>query len=336
MLAAILGMGLTVLAGCGGGASSGDKKDTAGTDKKGSTLKIGYSDWPGWLVWEIAKQKGFFKEAGVNADLVWFEDYGASIDAYTAGKLDAILIACGDSLKEKPSTIIVLTDYSDGNDMIIGKPGVESIKDLKGKTIGLEQDLVEHLLLMAALEKNDLKEEDVAVKKVKTEETTQTLKSGQVDAIGAWYPISGRTLKEVPGSKPLFTSAEAPGLIYDALQVDRESLASRRAEWKKLVGVWFKCLDFLNDPKTHDEAVAIMAKRIDTKPEDLAKNLKGTHLLDREGNRKALEKRDSLDSIHGSLKNADKFYLARKVYKDGKVIDKFVDPSLVQEIIDKK
>ena len=26
-------------------------------------IKIGYCDWPGWVAWEVAIQKGFFKEA---------------------------------------------------------------------------------------------------------------------------------------------------------------------------------------------------------------------------------------------------------------------------------
>jgi len=245
------------------------------------------------------------------------------------------MIDCGSSLSAKSSVIIVLTDYSDGNDMIIGKEGIKSIKDLKGKTIGLEENLVEHLLLVTALEKNGLTEADVKIKKVKTEETTQTLKSGGVDAIGAWYPISGRTLTEVAGSTKLFTSKEAPGLIYDALQVDPDSLDKRRDEWKKVVGVWFKCLDYLNDPKTHDEAVKIMAKRIDAKPEDLEKNLKGTHLLDQAGNRKAMLKGNDLDSIYGSLENADKFYLKRKVYDKPVNVSKMVDPSLVKEVAGK-
>lgn len=28
-------------------------------------LKIGYSDWPGWVAWQVAIDKGWFKEAGV-------------------------------------------------------------------------------------------------------------------------------------------------------------------------------------------------------------------------------------------------------------------------------
>ena len=27
-------------------------------------LKIGYSDWPGWVAWEIGIQKGWFEEEG--------------------------------------------------------------------------------------------------------------------------------------------------------------------------------------------------------------------------------------------------------------------------------
>src|SRR5207302_9712672 len=102
-------------------------------NNQGKALKIGYSDWPGWLVLEIGKNKGFFKAAGVDVDLVWFDDYGASIDAYSGGKLDGIAIMCGDSLAAKSSVIVVLTDFSEGNDMIVGKPGIKSIKDLKNK-----------------------------------------------------------------------------------------------------------------------------------------------------------------------------------------------------------
>src|SRR5713226_607444 len=104
------------------------KQSATAAENNAKPLKIGYSDWPGWLVLEIGKQKGFFPK---NVELVWFSDYGASIDAYSAGKLDGIMIACCDSLKEKASIIICLTDYSNGNDMIIGKPGIANIKALK-------------------------------------------------------------------------------------------------------------------------------------------------------------------------------------------------------------
>src|SRR5450432_1743267 len=104
-------------------------------------LKIGYSDWPGYVAWEVALQKGFFKDAGVDVQFIWFE-YGPSIDAFSAGKIDAVCIVPGDALVSgaggKPSTGVCLLDFSDGNDMIIGKPGINSLKDLKGKTVAVE------------------------------------------------------------------------------------------------------------------------------------------------------------------------------------------------------
>lgn len=60
-------------------------------------LKIGYSDWPGWVAWQVAIDKGWFKEAGINVKFEWF-DYSASMDAFAAGKLDAVTMTNGDAL----------------------------------------------------------------------------------------------------------------------------------------------------------------------------------------------------------------------------------------------
>src|SRR5882762_6461752 len=119
-------------------------------------LKIGYSDWPGWVAWQVAIDRGWLKEAGVDASFEWF-DYTASMDAFSAGKIDGVLVTNGDALVTGAgggkSVMIMLTDYSNGNDMIVGKPGVGGLKDLKGQKIGIEVGLVEHLLLLDGLKK---------------------------------------------------------------------------------------------------------------------------------------------------------------------------------------
>jgi NitT/TauT family transport system substrate-binding protein len=302
-------------------------------------LKIAYSDWPGYVAWEVAIQKGFLKEAGVDVQFVWF-DYGPSIDAFAAGKVDAVTVVSGDAIVTgaggKPSAAILLEDYSNGNDMIIGKPGINSIADLKGKKVGVEYGLVEHELLMKACEVNGISESDINIVKVSTNDTPQTLGSGSVDAVGAWYPISGNALKHVAGSKPLFTSANVPGLIYDELAVSRESLAARRDDWKKVVAVWFKTVDFIYDPKTHDEAVKIMAGKVNMSPADYEANLKGTAILGAEDNLKHLAKSDGLDTVYGSLKIADAFYMKYKVYANSQDGNKYVYPALVEEVTGKK
>src|SRR5689334_17324152 len=60
-------------------------------------LRVGFSDWPGWTAFEIGIQKGWFKEAGVEVKFDWFE-YAPSMEAYAAGKIDAVMMTTGDAL----------------------------------------------------------------------------------------------------------------------------------------------------------------------------------------------------------------------------------------------
>jgi NitT/TauT family transport system substrate-binding protein len=119
-------------------------------------LKIGYSDWPGWVAWQVAIDKNWFKPAGLDVSFEWF-DYSASMDAFAAGKLDAVTVTNGDALvmggNGAKSVMVMLTDYSNGNDIIVGKPNVKTLKELKGKKVGIEVGLVEHLLLLNGLKK---------------------------------------------------------------------------------------------------------------------------------------------------------------------------------------
>src|ERR1700746_641868 len=113
----------------------------AGAASAAEPLKVGYRGWPGWVAWQVAIDKGWLKEAGVDVAFQWF-DYSASMDAFTAGKIDANLMTNGDTLVTGAGggkgIMIMLTDYSSGNDMIVAKPGIKSLKELKGKKIGIE------------------------------------------------------------------------------------------------------------------------------------------------------------------------------------------------------
>lgn len=295
-------------------------------------LRVAYSDWPGYTVMEVAKQKNWYKEAGLEVELVWF-DYLPSIDAFSAGKVDGVCIVATDALvmgaNGGKSKIIALLDYSEGSDMIIGAPGINSIKDLKGKKIGVEVTLVDHLLLMEALKRNGLTQDDVTLVNTATNETPQALASGGVAAIGAWYPISGQALKQVAGSKKLFTSADVKGLIYDVLAVNPASLASRKDEWAKFVAIYYKCVAYLQDPKTRDDAIKIMAAKVGAPVEEYAQNVPGTHFLTLPEAKIAYTKGKSLESIYGSMAIGNNFNLANKVYGESQNPESYLAPSIV-------
>ena len=294
-------------------------------------LKIGYSDWPGWVAWEVAIEKKWFAEAGVDVKFEWF-DYVASMDAFAAGKLDAVAVTNGDALVTgatgAKSVIIIINDYSNGNDMVVAKSGIKSIADLKGKKVGVEVGFVSHLMLLNALEKNGMTEADVTLVNVPTNETPQVLASGDVDAIVAWQPSSGQALQLVPGSKAVYTSTDEPGLIYDVLAVSPGSLASRKDDWAKVVDVWYKAVNYILDPATEADAVSIMAARVGISPEEYKPFLKGTKILKLDEAKKAYAKGDGFSSIYGSSKISDDFNLKYEVYTEPQDIDSYIGGSL--------
>jgi NitT/TauT family transport system substrate-binding protein len=297
-------------------------------------IKIGYSDWPGFVAWEVPATKGWFKDAGLNVELVWFE-YVPSLEAFQAGKLDAVGITNGDQLviaaSKTPSVMVLLADYSNGNDMIVARNGIDNVGALKGKKIGVEVGFVDHLLVLNALKGAGLEESDVTLVNVPTDQTPQALKSGSVDAIAAWQPSSGNALQEVAGSKSIHTSAEAPGLIYDGLAVRPDAFATRRGDWVKLTRIWYRTVDYINDPKNRAEILKIMSARVGLTPEKYEPLLKGTHLLNGAGNLKHYARGTTLDSVYHSDSVVNEFNVANKVYGAPIDIESCLDPSVAIE-----
>lgn len=298
-------------------------------------LTIGYSDWPGWVAWQVAIDKGWLKQAGVDVKFEWF-DYSASMDAFSAGKIDGVLMTNGDALVTGSaggkSKIIMLTDYSNGNDMIVAKPGIKSLQELKGKKVAVEEGLVEHLLLLDGLKKAGMKQSDVTLVNAKTNSMPQVLGSGEVAAIGAWQPVAGEAMRALPGSRPIYTSADEPGLIYDVLAVSPASAKTNKAEWEKVLKVWDRVVHYINDPKTQPDAVKIMAARVGVSPATYLPLLKGTHLLDLSAGQKIFAAKTGFGSLYGSSKVADDFNVDNGVYKTHQDLDDYIDDSIMKAV----
>lgn len=298
-------------------------------------LRIGYSDWPGWVAWQVAIDKGWFKDAGLDVKFDWF-DYTASMDAFAANKLDAVLVTNGDALtmgaNGAKNVMALITDYSNGNDMVIAKPPARKIQDLKGKKIGVEFGVVDHLLLLDALQRAGMKEGDVTLVNAKTNETPQVLASSDVSAIAAWQPNAGEAQRAVPGARPVFTSADEPGLIYDVLAVNPVSLAAHKGDYEKLAKVWYRVVKYIDDPATQPDAVKIMAARVGLTPAQYLPLLKGTKLLTLPEAQQAYVKADGFHSLYGSSHTADAFNVKYQVYKTSQDVNAYVDPSLTSAL----
>jgi NitT/TauT family transport system substrate-binding protein len=183
-------------------------------------------------------------------------------------------------------------------------------------------------MLLNALKDNGMTEVDVELVNVPTNETPQVLASGDVDAIVAWQPSSGQALKLVPGSTAIYTSANAPGLIYDMYCVTPESYAARRDDWAKVLKVWYRTVDYIRDPATQPDALRIMASRVGLSPEEYKPFLAGTKILTLDEAKQHFAKGEGFSSVYGSSKISDDFNVANKVYDTPQDVDSYIDPSL--------
>ena len=330
----LAGLCMLALAGCGGAGTDEEAVAAAAAEP----LRIGYSDWPGWVAWEVAKERGLFERNDVAVELVWM-DYVPSMDAFAAGALDAVAMTNGDALvsgatARKPSTAILVNDYSFGNDMIVARGGISRVEDLIGKRVGVETGFVDHLLLLHALDQAGIDPAEVELVNIPTNEAPQALAAGGVDAIAAWQPASGQALKAVAGSRAIYTSAEAPGIIYDMLQVSRESLAARREDWVKVVRAWYDVVDYMNDPANRDEMLSILAARVSLTPEEYEPLLAGTYILPLEEAVPVLTGGEELGfgSLAGSSRIVDAFNVEHGVYDVREFSGTYIDASLTLEV----
>jgi NitT/TauT family transport system substrate-binding protein len=181
-----------------------------------------------------------------------------------------------------------------------------------------------------------MKAEDVTIVNTPTNETPQVLASKAVDAIGAWQPNSGQALKVLPGSKPIFTSADAPGVIYDVLAVSPESLEKRKDDWMKVTKVWYRIADYMHDEANLDDVLKILSARAKITPEEYEPFLKGTSILSLAEALKRWDTAPGLGTIYGSSKVADDFNLKFKVYEKSQDAAKYLDPSFTKALAAEK
>jgi len=295
-------------------------------------IKVGYSDWPGWVAWAIAEQQGYFKKYGADVKLVWFANYTDSISALSAGQLDANCQTWSDTMaplaKGVPLKVVLVNDNSAGNDAVMAGPALKSMKALKGKTVALEEFSVSHFLLVTALTKNGMTPADVKIVNLSAGDAAAAFLAGRVDAATVWNPWVNQ-IKLSGKGQALFTSKDIPGLIPDLLVAQEKSLAANRKDYLGMVKAWFDVVKFLKDKP--DEAAKIMAKVVSMEPGEYKAFLPGTRFFGEKDNLEAFGPASDSKSLLGSAPVILKFLDDNKLIEGKPDYAKSLDAALVKE-----
>lgn len=300
-----------------------------------ATVRVGVSDWPGWVAWYVAEQKGFFKKHGADVKLVWFANYTDSIAALSAGQLDANSQTWSDTMaplaKGVPLKAILVNDNSAGNDAIMVGPRIKSFADLKGKKIALEEFSVSHFLLTVALSRHGLTLKDVQVVNLAAGDAAAAFMAGRVDAAVVWNPWIARIEASGKG-KALFTSKDLPGMIPDLLVAHDKALKdpAKRKDFVGMVRAWYDVQAFIRANPA--EAAQIMAKVVEMDPKEYAVFLAGTRFFDQADNLKAFGPASEPTSLLGVAPTIVRFLQDNKLM-EGKVDPaRGLDASLVRDV----
>lgn len=217
-------------------------------------FSIAWSIYVGWMPWPYAADAGIVKKwadkYGITIDIVQINDYVESINQYTAGKFDGVTVTNMDALTIPAAggvdtTVLVVGDFSNGNDGIVTKKG-KTVASLKGQKINLVELSVSHYLLARALDSAKLSEKDVTVVNTSDADMVAAFKSPDVTACVTWNPLLAEVETE-PGASLVFDSSKIPGEIIDTLVVNTQTLKDNPALGKALVGAWYETMSVMSD-----------------------------------------------------------------------------------------
>jgi len=321
---AVAAAAVLLIAGC---ADKSDKAEAA------TTVRLGFSAWPGWFPWQVAQDEGLFAKNGVKVDLKYFESYTDSLTALSTGNLDANSQTLNDTLSSvsggAKQTVVLVNDNSTGNDQIIARPGINSIADLKGKKVAAEQGTVDHYLLLLALRKAGLTEQDVQFTPLVTDAAAAAFVAGKVDAVGVFAPFTTTALS-LKGSKAVATSKDFPGAIPDHLVFGSAFVKAHPAQVQGMVQTWFDTTAWIK--ANPDKAIDIMAKRGGVSAADYKSYDAGTTIFTRQQNLDAFASGTTPANLDYQAAQIGDFLVSTKLADQKPSLDGLFEPKFVQAV----
>ncbi len=285
--------------------------------KQSLPLRIGTNLWPGYETLHLAEGLNYYKDPNIR--LVDYPSGTEEVRAYRNGELEGAGLSIDRALvlaaTQEDIKIITVMDFSSGGDVILGKPEISSMKDLKGKRVGVESTALGAFFIVRALEKNGMTPSDIKIVSLELNEHERAYKEGKIDAVVTFGPARVKLLEA--GARPLFDSSQIPGEIVDVLVMRTSAIANSRDTIQDLVNGHFRALDYLK--KNPQEASRLIAPRTKVTPEQILEAFKGLEQPDIEKNKALLDMSDP--SLIDGMKRL------MEVMVENKLLPKTIDPA---------
>lgn len=276
--------------------------------------QIGVGPWIGFGPLYLAKEKGFFQEVGIEAELIVITGLAERNSALKSGKIDGLaapvdyfVLSAGNHLE---TTIVMAIDESVGGDGIVADTSIKRFEDLRGKKVAFQQGLPSEFFLRAVLLQHNMSLDELASTDMETAQGGAAFLAKKVDAAVVWEPWLTKA-REEGGGHILASTKDYPNLIVDCLAFNNDVVSRSPQDVQKIVNAVLKAISYWK--KQPDEANKIMAPYFQVDAAKYAQILSGASFCDLERNRQYFGSKETPGPITEVAKRAAEIWLLAKV-----------------------
>ena len=251
-----------------------------------SALRIGTNVWIGSEPLYLAREIGRLDPQTVQ--LVEYPSASEVLRAFRNQAIDGMVISLDElfalAVDGLQPRVILVVDISNGADVVVGRSGMRTMRDLKGKSVAVESGALGAFVLSRALALNGMQAADVNVVHLESNEQPAAFEKGEIDGAVTFDPYRAQFLKA--GARSLFDSTQIPGEIVDLLAVRASVIDKEPQAIQALLTGWFGAIDYMN--REPIDAARRMGIRQQTSGEQFREAQRGLHVPTREENLRML------------------------------------------------
>ncbi|MBI5431022.1 MAG: ABC transporter substrate-binding protein [Nitrosomonadales bacterium] len=245
-------------------------------------LVFGAVIWPGYEPAYVARELGYLK--GDRVHLAEFTNTTEVLRAFRNGQLNIAGLTLDEALELRHDIpdlqVFLVTDFSNGADMLMARRSIKNLGQLKGKRIGVEKTALGAYFLSLILHEAQLSGRDIKIISLPLDEQVQAFRTGAVDAVVTFGLAAGDLRRE--GAEVLFDSTLIPGKIVDTLVVRAADAKAHQSQLHEFIRAWFRALSVIQRDQVR--TYPIIAKREQASVAEIAATMNGLTLLDKQKN----------------------------------------------------
>ena len=209
------------------------------------TLSTGM--WVGYGALYLARDLGYFRDGGVEVELLQAEDSLSFSASLASGAVSGSAAEVDIMLPIRKSVCVkgvVALDDSSGADGILTTDAITDLSQLKGQSIAVPEPGYPNVFLSYALQKAGLARSDVTLMNMRPDDAAAAFIAGRV-AVAVTYEPSLTFVADAHKGRVLFNSSQAPGLIADLVYLRCDVIDQQPQDVRALVAALFKADDYI-------------------------------------------------------------------------------------------